>query len=97
MGATKTITGVARAAFDQFCRDVQAVIADDRVTAEERALISRDAGQVAAALAVADNRMRLIRFATGDVRSIRDIEEHSARNNITPLVFDFGVEPLDAA
>jgi hypothetical protein len=37
--------------------------------------------------------MRLIRFATGDVRSIRDIEEHSARNNITPLVFDFGPSP----
>ena len=93
MGATKTVTGVARTAFEQFVRDVQDAIRDAQITPQERALILQGAKRTSDCLAVADNRMRLIRFATGDVRSIRDIEEHSARNNITPLAFDFGPEP----
>ena len=93
MGATKTITGVARTAFDEFIRDVQAAIRDAQITPEERALILQGAMRTNAALVAADNRMRLIRFATGDVQRVRSIEDHAARNNITPLAFDFGPEP----
>jgi hypothetical protein len=93
MGAAKPVTADLRLEFEQYRQRVERAMADRHITDREIRECAEEGDRVDHRIALVDSRMRLIRFATGDVRSIRDIEEHSARNNITPLVFDFGPSP----
>ena len=92
MGAARTVTGVARSEFEDYRRAVESVMADGLVTHTERQQCRHKAERTDGALTVADNRLRLIRFVTGDVQRVRSIEEHCARNTISPLAFDLGPE-----
>jgi hypothetical protein len=93
MGAAKPVTADLRTEFEQYRERVERAMADRHITDRELRECRAEGERVHNRVVVVDHRMRLIRFATGAIRSIRDIEEHAARNNITPLVFDFGPEP----
>lgn len=92
MGAARIVTADGLDAFAEYRAEVERAMADHRITPIETARCRTKAAIVEDRLATADNQMRLIRFATGNVRRIRSIEEHCARANVSPIAFDLGPE-----